>query len=87
MSPSWPPITTPALFNSLTQIVVVLMKFTPFGPILEIGAIAHELGIDKVVLDLTMTGYTPAHLAPMPAFLFHNSRAGDVSLLVSKLSN
>lgn len=62
------------------------MKFTPFGPILEIGAISHELGIDKVVLDLTMTGYTPAHLAPMGGFLFHNSRAGDVSLLVSKLS-
>ena len=66
--------------------MVVLIKFTPFGPILEIGVIADELGIDKVVLDLTMTGYTPAHLAPMPGFLFHNSRAGDVIPLVSKLS-
>ena len=85
MSPSWSPIIAPASFNSLTQIVVVLMKFTPFGPVLEIGAIAHELGIDKVVLDLR-TGYTLAHLAPMPGFLFCNSKAGDVSLLVSKFT-
>ena len=85
MSPSWSPIIAPTSFNSLTQIVVVLMKFTPFGPVLEIGAIVHELGIDKVVLDLR-TGYTLAHLAPMPGFLFRNSKAGDVSLLVSKFT-
>lgn len=66
--------------------MVVLIKFTPFGPILETGAIANELGIDKVVLDSTMTGCTPAHLVPMTTFLFQNTRAEDVSLLLSKLS-
>lgn len=65
----WHRVGFPAL-NSFTQVEVVLIKFTSFGPILETRDVTSDLRIDKMVLDSSVTGCTsvPSCSRTLPSF-------------------